>query len=193
MQSERVSALDILKSYQICMEETYTIGRVCSNCEHKERISVSKREAAFELVNIDEVVGKSCKKCSGLTFSFFYSKVELDIELIKEWATNSDLRLMPQDEALRLADEKYLEHILTILDNVSIPDRKRNVLMQALCVMVFDNTVDDDPVEDNQHCDQKLKQRVIRELNKRTKELKQSGDWIADYLKDVVYPQLDLQ
>lgn len=175
------------------MEKSYPIERVCSNCGNKEQISVSKREAAFELVNINDIVGKICKKCPGLTFSFSYSKVDLDIELITEWATNSDLRLMPQDEALLLAEEKYLEYILAILDSVSIPHRKRNVLMQALCVMVFDNTVDTDAVEDNQHCDEKLKQQVIRELNKRTEKLKQADDWIADYIKEVVYPQLDLK
>lgn len=175
------------------MEETYTIERACSNCGNKERIRVSKREAAFELVNIGEVVGENCKKCLGLTFSFFYQTVELDLELIIEWATNSDLRLMPQDEALLLAEEKYVEYILAILDSVSISYRKRNVLMEALCVIVFDNTVDNNPIEDNQHCDEKLKQRVIRELNKHTEKLKQADDWIADYIKEVVYHQLDLK
>ena len=170
------------------MKESYTIERTCSNCGNKERISVSKREAAFELVDIDEVIGKKCKKCSASAFSTSYQTPDLDFELLKEWATNSDLYLMPQDEELLLADEKYLENILDLLDNVSIPDQKRNLLMDALCIIVYDNSVDD-----NKQKDETLKQRVIRELNKRTEKLKQADDWIMDYIKEVVYPQLQLK
>jgi hypothetical protein len=169
------------------MKENYNIERTCSNCGNKERISVSKREAAFELVDINTVLGQKCKKCSSTTFSTTFEHPDLDFELLKDWATNSDLYLMPQDEELLLADEKYLENILNILDNVSIPDQKRNLLMDALCVIVYDNTI-----EDNQQKDENLKQRVIVELNKRTEKLKQADEWIMDYIKEVVYPQLEL-
>src|ERR1035437_5911797 len=118
------------------MKENYTIERTCSNCGNIERIYVSKRDAAFELVDINEVLGQKCKKCSEKNFSTTNEIPELDYELIKEWATNMDLHLMPQDEELLLANERYLENILQILDNVSIPDQKRNLLMEVLCVIV---------------------------------------------------------
>ena len=169
------------------MKEYYTIERTCSNCGNKEQISVSKKEAAFELVDINEVIEKKCKKCTESTFSTSFERPDLDFELLKEWATNSDLYLMPQDEELLLADEKYLENILNILDSVSIPDQKRYLLMDALCVIVYDNTV-----EDNQQKDETLKHRVVNELNKRIEKLKQADDWIMDYIKEVVYPQLEL-
>ena len=171
----------------IYMKENYTIERTCSNCGNKERISVSKKEAAFELVDINEVIGKKCKKCAGTSFSTSFERPDLDFELLTEWATNSDLYLVPQDEEILLADEKYLENILNILDSVSISDQKRNLLLEALCVIAYDNTVEENPQKDAN-----LRQRVISELNKRTDKLKQADDWIMDYLKEVVYPQLEL-
>ena len=117
-----------------------------------------------------------------------YQTPDLDFELLKEWATNPNLHLMPQDEELLLADEKYLDNILNILDNVAILDHKRNLLMDALCVIVYDNTIDD-----NEQKDENLKERVIKELNKRTDQLKQADDWIMDYIKEIVYPQLELK
>ena len=91
------------------MKESYTIERTCSNCGNKEQISVSKKEAAFELVDIHGVIGMKCKKCTESTFSTSFERPDLDLELLKEWATNTDLYLMPQDEELLLADVKYLE------------------------------------------------------------------------------------
>lgn len=170
------------------MKDSYIIERTCSNCGNKERHSVSKRKAAFGLVNINKVLGQKCIKCSSTTFSRCLESFQLDFELLKEWATNDDFHLVPQDEELFLADEKHLNNILKILDNVSIPDQKRNLLMDALCVIVYDNSI-----EDNHQKDENLKQRVIGELNKRKEKLEQAEDWIMDYIKDVVYPQLSLK
>jgi len=111
----------------------------------------------------------------------------LDYELLKEWAINPDLYLMEQDEELLLADGKYLDLILNILDTVSIPKHKTDLLMDALCIIIYDNSIDDN---DNQDID--LKKKVIVELNKRLDKLKLADEWIMDYIKDVVYPQLQL-
>ena len=170
------------------MKDSYTIERECSNCGSKEQISVSRREAAFELVDINEVLGNKCKKCSASKFITYYQTPDLDFDLLKEWATNPELYLMEQDEELLLAEEKYIDNILKILDNVSLLDHKRNILMDALCVIVYDNSIDD-----NEKKDEILKNRVIKELNKRTNQLKQADDWIMDYIKEVVYPQLELK
>lgn len=167
--------------------KTYKITRECSQCGHQDEIEVSKREAAFELVNINTILGQSCKKCSSTKFSTSYQRPDLDFELLKEWATNQELFLMPQDEELLLADGNYVNDILNILDTVSIPEQKRNLLMDALCVIVYDNSI-----EDNSRKDNELKKRVIKELNLRQDKLKLANDWIMDYIKDVVYPQLDL-
>ena len=166
--------------------ETYKIERTCTVCGQREELIVTKREAAFELFDINKVLAQTCKRCSSTSFTTAYQRPDLDFDLLKEWATNSDLYLMPQDEELLLADEQYVSMILQVLDTISIPDHKRDLLMDALCVIVYDNTSND-----NSQRDEQLKKKVIEELNKRQDKLKLADNWIMDYIKDVVYPQLD--
>lgn len=165
----------------------WKIERTCSNCGHKDELFVAKREAAFELVKINDVLGNTCSRCSSTTFRTAYKMLALDFELLKEWATGPELYLMEQDEELLLADKKYIDMILQVLDTISIPEHKRNVLLDALCVIVYDNTV-----ERNPKGDKRLRRRVIEELNKRQEMLKLADDFIMDYIKNVVYPQLAL-
>ncbi len=166
---------------------TYKIERTCNECGHAEAVFVTKREGAFELCDVDTLLGTECKNCAATTFTTAYQRPDLDFELMKEWATNEDLYLMQQDEDLILADELYLDLILQILDTVSIQGYKRNILMAALCVIVYDNTNKSKAQKNEQ-----LKQRVIAELNKRQDKLKLADNWIMDYIKNVVYPQLAL-
>jgi hypothetical protein len=168
------------------LSDTYKIVRTCTSCGHGEKLIVTKRETAFELFDFDNTLGKECKNCSSTTFTTSYQRPDLDFDLLKEWATNSDLYLMPQDEELLLAEEQYLDMILQVLDTISTPDHKRDLLMDALCVIVYDNTSND-----NSERNEELKMRVIEELNKRQDKLKLADNWIMDYIKDFVYPQLD--
>ena len=110
----------------------------------------------------------------------------MDFELLKEWSLNPELYLMEQDEELLLANELYLDMIFKILDTIKIPDHKRNLLMDALCAIVYDNTNDK-----NRKKNETLKNRVIAELNERKEQLKLADDYIMDYIKEVVYPQLN--
>ena len=135
--------------------KTYKIERTCTLCEHAEEIFVTKREAAFELFDIDKALGQTCKKCSSASFTTAYERPDLDFGLLKEWATSLDLYLMPQDEELLLAEEQYLNMILEVLDTMYLPDHKRNLLMDALCVIVYDNTKND-----NSQRDEQLKKRI---------------------------------
>jgi hypothetical protein len=170
------------------MEHTaknWKIERTCSNCGHKDEIYVTKREAAFELVKINDVLGNTCSHCSSTIFTTAYEMPDLDFDLLKEWATSSELYLIEQDEELLLADEKYLDMILQVLDTIPIHEHKRNVLLDALCVIVYDNTL-----ERNPKADKRLRSRVIEELNKRQEILKLADGFIIDYVKKVVYPQL---
>ncbi len=167
------------------MGKEYEIKRCCSKCEKIESIFISKKEAAFDLIKINEVPGSFCENCLNNVFTRFLPTVHLDFELLKEWATDLNLQLMPQDEELFLADEIYLEMILEILDTIIIPYKKNNILIDALCIIIYDNSIDD-----NLQRDEKLKNRVIIELNKRLDKLIKADNWIMDYIKDVVYTQL---
>lgn len=168
--------------------ETCTISRACSVCGYQDGITISNREAAFELVDINNLLGRTCRKCNSKMIITAYQTPDLDYELIEEWATNTELYLMQQDEELLLAEEKHLDNILYILDTVSIPDYKRDVLLEALCIIIYDNTH-----QDNVHKDSELKDKVVAALNKRLDKLKLAESWISDYIKDIVFPQLNLK
>lgn len=169
------------------MNKGYYIERTCSKCGHHIRLELTKRESAFSLKTVEGIHGDECNQCSGRKFFGKHITPNLDFELLKEWATDLNLFLMEQDEELFLSREEYIDIVLKVLDTVEVKDHKRNVLMDSLCIIVYDNSV-----EGNQQKNEKLKQRVLVELNKRKDKLKLAGDWIMDYIKEVVYPQLNL-
>ncbi|WP_343634132.1 hypothetical protein [Fluviicola sp.] len=169
------------------MTEKYRITRTCDQCNHFREAFISKREAAFELVDYDKLLGTICRQCGSATFSSSRQLPDLDLELMLEWATNANLSLMEQDEELMLAEEKYLPFILELLDNHPILERKQHMLMDALCIMVYDITEFEPPGEK-----ETLKKRVISEINLRKDKLELADEWIMSYIKKVVYPQLGL-
>jgi len=164
--------------------DIYKIRRHCSNCDAQEEIEVTEREAAFDLVDINQRLGSNCKKCSSISFFISRPLPIPNFELLKEWAFNEDLYFSSQDEDLLLADGEALDAILEILDMLQLPDYKTGILMSALCVIVYNNTLGDDP----QFAE--LRVRVIEELNKRLDKLLIADAFIMDYIKAIVYPQL---
>jgi hypothetical protein len=169
-------------------QNNYYIRRTCSACGDEQVRVLSRRQAAFEASAVSKLFENVCKKCSSTASSTLFPAPPIDLELLKEWAKDPLLSFAPQDEDLVLAEEDYLGHILETLDTVPLTDHKRNLLMSALCVIVYDNSH-----EENLQCQNHLKERVIEELNKRKDKLRMAEDWIMDYIKEVVYPQLDLK
>lgn len=131
-------------------QKTYKVERECSKCGNKVKLEISKREAAFELFDLNKSFGNFCIKCKSTRFITYYNHPELDYELLKEWANDSELSLIEQDEELFLADEKYLEIILKILDSEKILNHKQNVLMDTLCIIVYDNSLNENIVSKKQ-------------------------------------------
>ncbi len=62
---------------------------------------------------------------------------------------------------------------------------KQNILFEALCVLVYDHS---HPEAVNKN--EALKNKVITALNERREKLDLAEEWIGDYIKEVVYPQL---
>ncbi len=97
---------------------------------------------------------------------------------------NEDYYFLDQDEELILAEERYIDLILDILDNYQIIDYKRKVLIEALCVLIFDNVkTDDKPNQD-------LIDRLIKELKERPTDVSNAKILISDYIAEVVFPML---
>ncbi|HEX8330379.1 MAG TPA: hypothetical protein VF629_22805 [Hymenobacter sp.] len=166
----------------------YEVTRKCTDCGLEIKASLTKREAAFHLFDTKELFGSICPKCAGKEFSGSGSLPLLDKELILEWAQNENL-YFSQDEELMLGDGGYFELIIEGLNNSLTLLDKKYVLLDALCIIIFDETLDRG---DGWKPDISLKQRAIEELNKRKDLLIQAGDRIIGYVQKVVYPQLDI-
>lgn len=167
-------------------EKSWKIFRTCHDCGHADELPVTKREAAFDLVN-SVISRKYCVNCKSTSFSTGGTKPEIDAELLKEWAADNRLSFLSQDEELMLAQGDYLDIILETLDSNPRSAYKRNVLVEALCIIVYDNSSPENSKQGKQ-----LKERVIAELNKRPEHLQRAEKSIMDYIKKAVFPQLEI-
>lgn len=70
------------------------------------------------------------------------------------------------------------------MDNHQIIDYKRKILIEALCVLIFDN------VKIDSKANQNLIDRSIKELKKRPTDVKNAKNLISDYIAEVVLPML---
>lgn len=132
-----------------------------------------------------------CSKCGCNEFNGWgYSMSELDKELFIEWANNPDLFFLSQDEELIIAEEKYIDYILYILDNNIGTTHKTNILIHALCVLIYDYSVDDCR-DYKQEEATRIIERVKTELLKRKNLLKEAEYWIPEYIKAIVFPIID--
>ncbi len=158
----------------------YQYEKSCK-CGHTFLMNITKREAAFEL-RWQEIVNKKCPKCGNADFTdITIPTVELDKALLLEWGNHREYFLMPQDEELLLAEEKYFDMIVDILDSGQILQHKKYILLEALCVLLYDLV--------QEEYDTPFTDALIRELNKRRADINTS--YIMDYIKEVVFPVLE--
>ncbi|WP_119079527.1 hypothetical protein [Chitinophaga alhagiae] len=166
---------------------TYKISRKCVDCGHEDEIGVTRSEAAFILVDIDERLGATCKICSSTLFSRSYETPTPDLALLKEWAEDEELHFSAYDDDLVLAEAENLNIILEVLDTMPLSDYKTAALMSALCILVYDNSSTNDAAAGQ------LRLRVIGELNKRLDKLKLADGLSREFIKEKVYPLLDVE
>ncbi len=107
-----------------------------------------------------------------------------------EWASDASLYLMSQDEEILLANEEYLGTMLDILDNELGLPHKRGIIIEAMCVMVYDNmnTINNTPSPDRAQ----RAERVLEELAKRKSLVLTYKNMVMGYVQQVVFPRLDI-
>ncbi|MEZ5018016.1 MAG: hypothetical protein R2800_13240 [Flavipsychrobacter sp.] len=166
----------------------FYVSHNCDSCNQSDCFAITKKEAAFMLVDPRKFDNIPCTVCGSKSFSSWgYSMCELDKELFLEWANDEDLFFLDQDEDLIIADEKYLDIILYLIDNRVGLESKRQILLSALCVIVYDNITSDGSIDEVNDLD--LANRVVEELKIRKSLLLALKEWvISDYIKDKVYP-----
>jgi hypothetical protein len=166
----------------------YFVERTCKACRSIFKFSITKREAAFALWTTPDIWNLKCFHCGSTEiYSLGASSVELDKELLFEWAFDESLYVDEQDEEVILGNEKYVDILLDLIDNHSLPTRKRNIIIEAFCVVLHDYLTGD-----GQEVDENVAERVKQELVKRKQMVIESKEWIMGYIKEAVFPQLGL-
>ncbi|AXP81749.1 hypothetical protein CJ739_2677 [Mariniflexile rhizosphaerae] len=167
------------------MNYQYQRGCECGNIDSLE---VSKIEAAFEL-NYLSFSKSECSKCGEKKMSFgSINSPEIDRELLTIWAENIDYLFCPLDEGLTLA--QYKENIdlyLEFIDDEIINAEKKNVLIEALCVMIYDR------VDKTDKEDLDIINKIATELKLRENQVLFSQHWIMDYIKKVSFPIIGVE
>ncbi|QXP78667.1 MULTISPECIES: hypothetical protein [Winogradskyella] len=166
---------------------TYKYNKTCK-CGNVDSIEVDKREAAFELKD-SYVHNFACSKCGGKNFSSISSnKPDIDEELLSEWSKNPEYYFSSQDEDLLLAQHnENIDLYLKFIDQNEIDTGKRNVLIEALCVMIYDKA----NKSDQKSLD--IISAIATELKKRSDLVQQSESWIMDYIKKVSFPIIGIE
>jgi hypothetical protein len=164
-----------------------TVQRVCGNCGNSDVFDFTKREIAFNLYSMKKIFDTPCTQCASTENAHLHIKAfTLDNTLLLEWAGNEELHLSHDDE-LFLGDKEYLEQILDLVDHHEILPIKRHIIFEALCVMIYDQLINDEKP------DLALAEHVKAELLKRRDQFLEADRLIMPYIKEVVYPFLGME
>nr|WP_321222451.1 hypothetical protein [uncultured Psychroserpens sp.] len=162
--------------------------RACK-CGNVDFIEVTKIEAAFNLRE-KEIWNLKCSKCGGKNAtSVISNSPEIDKELLQIWTDNLEYLFCQQDEELSLA--QYSDNIdlyIEFIDDDSVPLEKKKVLIEALCVMIYDRSK-----KTNSDEDKKIVNKISSELKKRENQVISAQNWIMDYIKKVSFPIIGIQ
>ena len=173
----------------------YELKRACKNCDNIDLIKVTKIEAAFELYDASKIYSTKCSNCDSNSLKYLeHAHPKLDQEILDLWGRNENYRVSPQDEEIILAEIENLNLITKAIDENNYLESKQTVLIQTLCVLLYDYTVE--PNENyNLTADERNKiiGQIRPELIKRKKKIKELENWVMGYVKLVVFPQLNLK
>ncbi|KAA5533425.1 hypothetical protein F0919_12855 [Taibaiella lutea] len=169
------------------MDSKYYVTKRCKKCENQDRFYLTKKEKAFELFDLSRIRDTPCTNCYSKEYlSIGGDLIELDKELFLEWAFDLNLQFMEQDEDLLIAEKKYIDIILDLIDNYEILNEKKIVLIEALCTIVYDNLKNQENKGRLER--QMLIDNVVYELRKRREQVFDVRASIFGYIKDVVFP-----
>lgn len=153
---------------------------------------VTKVEAAFELYDF---WNKQCSHCgSSSCQALFHPKPELDEELLELWCQNPKWQFCQQDEDIILAEIDNLPLLLKAVDQPLYPEQKRNVIISAMCVLLYDNlSIDENLSGQEKNARKKKADTILPELIKRKKMIENIKAYIMPYIKRVVFPAIGLK
>ena len=172
----------------------YQIIRTCKNCKNEDVFEFTKIQIAFELYDSNEIWKGKCQKCQSQNFSSLQNPyLELDKEILDVWGNDEKLFLNPQDEEIILAEMHHLELILNSINEKTYLKRKIDVLLESLCVLLYDNTVICEEYSEIENQEREKNAKIILpNLIKLKTEIKKSEEHIMEYIKEVVFHQIGI-
>lgn len=173
----------------------YSVKRTCKDCNHIDVYSVTKIEAAFfDSPSSPKFWKMPCSRCKSKNCGeTSYPVVRMDQALLDIWGNDSKLFFLSQDEELILAEIDYLPMILKAIDEGNYLKRKIEVLIEAVCVLLYDNTPNLKEYSKEENEDRERVAAMIRpELIKRKEKVFAARKKIWGYVKKVVFPQIGL-
>ncbi|MEN2399289.1 hypothetical protein GKZ90_0005845 [Flavobacterium sp. MC2016-06] len=173
----------------------YQLIRTCKDCKNEDAFEFTKIQSAFKLYDSNEIWKKNCSKCNSLNCSSLHHPfVKLDKEVLDIWGNDEKLYLNPQDEEIILAEMHYLPIILTAINEGKYLNSKINVLIESICILLYDNTVicNDFSKQENKEREKNAK-IILPELIKIKNKIKESEENIMEYIKVVVFPQIEIK
>ncbi|WFF38108.1 hypothetical protein LU290_07545 [Moraxella nasibovis] len=124
---------------QTTNHKTYIATTYCAR-NHKNNISLTLLEVAFDLFDKNKLWDTPCTICGGKIESMSKSDFEITDELFNIWANNPDYQFSEGfDEDLDLAEMKYLPMLLRAIDDKNFPNSKKAVVVGALCALWYNN------------------------------------------------------
>jgi len=165
----------------------YTCIRECK-CGNVDIIKVDKISAAFELRE-EEIWNLKCTNCGDKEVEGIINhQPKIDRELLAIWSENKDYRFCDQDEDITLAQyEENINLYFEFIDNEMIPESNRNILIVALCIMIYDRARKNDSAE------KLIIKKIAKELKKREPKVINCKDWVMDYIKEVSFPIIGIK
>lgn len=162
---------------------------------HVDSIGLTKIEAAFGLYDSNKVWKTPCSNCGSINCESLGRRYPaLDRELLDMWGNDLELFLTEQDQELLLAEYDYLPMLLDALDESKYLQSKLDVLVEAICILLYDNTVSPEEYSEKQNKEREsIAVKVRPELIKRKDKILAAEDAVMDYIKEVVYPQIGLK
>jgi len=166
----------------------YIQFKTCRKCGTKTERSLDEETAAFVQTRQWSI---TCPNCNSKILNEGCNTPPLTYDLLKKWARNDSLQFIEQDEDIILADNNRLGLLLDIFDSDKTTEYKRGIIIQALCVLLYDNLASK---EDNPESDRKIADRIVRELNERKNMVKLGkGQFIEPYIEKVVFPVIGFE
>uniref|UniRef100_UPI0040493ADF hypothetical protein n=1 Tax=Flavobacterium sp. TaxID=239 RepID=UPI0040493ADF len=173
----------------------YQLIRTCKDCKNENAFEFTKIQSAFKLYDSNEIWKKKCSKCNSQNCSSLHHPfVKLDKEILDIWGNDEKLYLNPQDEEIILAEMDYFPLIITSIYEDKYLKRKIEILLESICILLYDNTVNQEEYDDDEnHIRQKNAEIILPELIKLRDKIKESEKNIMEYIKKVVFPQLEIE